>query len=96
MAKLDLMSQDSFLQSKGPNCWQCRNFAITWDIKKPYGCNLMGFKSRLMPSIEVLRADGQACRGFIPKKVKQAKAKPLLPTKVAPSVISTTRQFWEA
>ena len=52
MAQLDLMSQDWHLQNKGPNCWQCRSFAITWDIKNPYGCNLMGFKSRLLPSIE--------------------------------------------
>ncbi|MFM9990850.1 MAG: hypothetical protein ACKVOY_05390 [Burkholderiaceae bacterium] len=96
MAQLDLMSQDSTFESKGPNCWQCRNFAITWDIKTPYGCNLMGFKSRLIPSIEVLRADGQACRGFIPKQVKPSEHTPIQPSKVAPSVISTTRQVWEA
>jgi len=96
MAQLDLMSQDSLLENKGPNCWQCRNFAITWDIKKPYGCNLMGFKSRLIPSIEVLRADGQTCRGFIPKQLKSNEILPIQPSKVAPAVISTTRQVWTA
>ncbi len=96
MAQLDLTSQDSHFQNKGPNCWHCRNFAITWDIKNPYGCNLMGFKSRLIPSLEVLRADGQACRGFIPKRVKATEIIPIQPSKVAPSVISTTRQVWEA
>jgi hypothetical protein len=96
MAQLDLMSQDRHLQNKGPNCWQCRSFAITWDIKNPYGCNLMGFKSRLLPSIEVLRADGHVCRGFISKNVKPTSIIPIHPSKVAPSVISTTRQVWEA
>jgi hypothetical protein len=96
MAQLDLMSQDWHLQNKGPNCWQCRSFAITWDIKNPYGCNLMGFKSRLLPSIEVLRADGHVCRGFISKNVKPTSIIPIHPSKVAPSVISTTRQVWEA
>jgi len=33
----------------------------------PYACRLMGFRSALMPCIEVLRADGQACKGFAPK-----------------------------
>ena len=56
----------------------------------------MGFKSRLLPSIEVLRADGHVCRGFISKNVKPTSIIPIHPSKVAPSVISTTRQVWEA
>lgn len=52
---------------KGPNCWQCRHFAITHLPATPYGCQFMGFQSRLLPSIEVLRADGHSCRGFSPK-----------------------------
>jgi hypothetical protein len=27
----------------------------------------MGFKSKVLPSIEVLRADGDRCRGFMAK-----------------------------
>ena len=53
--------------NNSPNCWQCRHFAISWEPATPYMCSLMGFKSRLMPSIEVLRADGRMCRGFMPK-----------------------------
>ena len=53
--------------SGGPNCWQCRYFGISWDTARPYSCRLMGFKSKVLPSIEVLRADGQVCRGFIAK-----------------------------
>ena len=50
-----------------PNCWQCRHFAVSWDPNRPYLCRLMGFKSRVVPSLEVLRADGQRCRGYLPK-----------------------------
>ena len=50
-----------------PNCWQCRHFAVSWDPKLPYICKLMGFKSRILPAIEVLRADGLRCQGFMRK-----------------------------
>jgi hypothetical protein len=30
----------------------------------PYGCKLMGFRSRVLPSMEVLRNDGRFCGGF--------------------------------
>jgi hypothetical protein len=53
--------------SKGPNCWQCQHFGISYDPKLPYLCRLMGFKTRMLPAIEVLRADGQLCQGFAPK-----------------------------
>jgi hypothetical protein len=52
---------------KGPNCWDCRHLMITWDVRKPYGCKLMGFKSKIIPSIEVLRTDGRFCGGFSAK-----------------------------
>jgi hypothetical protein len=52
---------------KGPNCWACRHLAITWDVRMPYGCKLMGFRSKVIPSIEVLRTDGRFCGGFSPK-----------------------------
>ena len=51
----------------GPNCYQCRHFAISWDPSAPYACRLMGFKSRALPAIEVLRVDGVRCRGFAAK-----------------------------
>ncbi|MGY8894496.1 MAG: hypothetical protein ACKVJD_10070 [Burkholderiales bacterium] len=53
--------------NKGPNCWQCQHFGISYDPKLPYLCRLMGFKTRMLPAIEVLRADGQYCQGFTPK-----------------------------
>jgi hypothetical protein len=55
---------------KGPNCWECRYLAITWDVRMPYGCKLMGFRSKVIPSLEVLRTDGRFCGGFSPKPAK--------------------------
>ena len=53
--------------ARGPNCWDCRHLAITWDARMPYGCKLMGFRSRVLPSMEVLRNDGRFCGGFSAK-----------------------------
>ncbi len=55
---------------KGPNCWECRYLAITWDLRMPYGCKMMGFRSKVIPSLEVLRTDGRFCSGFSPKPAK--------------------------
>ena len=45
--------------------------AVTWDVRMPYGCKLMGFRSKVVPSLEVLRTDGRFCGGFSPKPAKQ-------------------------
>lgn len=65
-------SPASATQDGAPNCWQCRHFAVSWDPNLPYACRLMGFKTRILPAIEVLRADGTRCRGFSPKSVPAA------------------------
>jgi hypothetical protein len=36
----------------------------------PYGCKLMGFRSKVIPSLEVLRTDGRFCGGFVAKSPK--------------------------
>jgi len=51
-------------QERSPNCWGCIYFGMSHQPATPYACRLMRFQSRAMPSIEVLRADGQVCRGF--------------------------------
>lgn len=61
---------------RGPNCWQCQHFAVSWDPKRPYACLRMGFKSPGLPALEVLRVDGQVCRGF---STKSAAAAPVVP-----------------
>ena len=50
-----------------PNCWACRHFGMSYHRHTPYACRLMGIESRILPAIEVLRADGLPCRGFAAK-----------------------------
>ena len=60
---------------KQPNCRKCRHYYITWDVKHPYGCRAMGFKSRHNPGLEVRRAMyGEPCLMFSPKKVSRCKS----------------------
>ena len=57
-----------------PNCWQCRHFQITHHKSFPYACAVMGFKSRQLPCLEVLRADGETCKRFeLKQHLKQAR-----------------------
>ena len=46
----------------------------------PYGCKLMGFRSKVIPSLEVLRTDGRFCSGFSPKPSARQKVVPIKPT----------------
>lgn len=59
------------VQTEGqlPNCWNCRHMGITYEAHQPYLCRAMGIKTRALPGIEVLKADGRPCQGFMPKKV---------------------------
>ncbi|NDB43166.1 MAG: hypothetical protein EB032_01290 [Betaproteobacteria bacterium] len=56
------------------NCWKCKHFATSWDPKMPYSCKLLGFKSQVLPSIQVMNSDGRPCFGFDPKPVNAAVA----------------------
>ena len=49
------------------NCWDCRHFEISWDRNFRYQCRKLGFKSSVLPSIEVKSSDGRDCLGFEPK-----------------------------
>ena len=53
---------------KDPDCFKCRYLEITWDRERPYGCLLMGFKSKRIPWREVYLASGETCRAFRPKE----------------------------
>ena len=53
-----------------PDCWSCAFFSITWDPKFPYGCDLMGFKSKITPCLDVVRLDGKKCLGHVEKKAR--------------------------
>jgi hypothetical protein len=41
----------------------------------PYACRLLGFKSKALPAIEVLRIDGRVCQGYTAKPLKDATKK---------------------
>ena len=67
---------------RGPNCYQCKHFAISWQPSMPYACKLLGFKSRMLPCMQVQQLDGRACQGF--------EAKPAMAT--GPGKVSANRQ----
>jgi len=60
---------------RGPNCFKCQHFAISWQPHAPYACRLLGFKSRVLPAIEVMRIDGRKCLGFVAKPVPASEKK---------------------
>jgi hypothetical protein len=45
-------------------CNSCKHYYITWDIKFPYGCKAMGFKSGQAPSLSVYKSSGTECLLF--------------------------------
>ncbi len=83
-----------------PDCWKCVYFKISWDPSKPYACQMMGFKSRMLPSYEVKLADGNECRGFAPKELKRPSSAVSEPTSskkvLAPVRRIDTTSVWEA
>ncbi|KAA0258494.1 uracil-DNA glycosylase [Deferribacter autotrophicus] len=52
---------------KRVNCHKCKGFYITWDKNFPYGCRILGFKSKYLPSVEVYRSSGVKCMYFTQK-----------------------------
>ncbi len=80
-------------RSNGPNCYQCRHFAVSWDPAAPYACRLMGFKSRALPAIEVLRADGVRCRGFAAKPPTPPASPPTAEARTPTEAVSGIRRL---
>jgi len=74
---------------------------VSWDPAKPYACRLMGFKSRVLPAIEVFRTDGNPCRGFLNKPALSPAADPA-PSLPSAAVVSKIKprthssHVWEA
>ncbi|HEY6896295.1 MAG TPA: hypothetical protein VI279_03460 [Rhodocyclaceae bacterium] len=48
-------------QSHGSTCKGCVHFFVTYDTSFPYGCRILGFKSRRYPYLEVEASSGQPC-----------------------------------
>ncbi|MCX7970117.1 MAG: uracil-DNA glycosylase [Negativicutes bacterium] len=49
------------------DCRRCQHYYVTWDVRFPHGCRLIGFKSRLMPAWEVKKTSGRDCQGYAAK-----------------------------
>lgn len=64
MPDLLFASHPTGAPQRGPNCWQCRFFGVSHIPATPYVCRAMGFQTKILPSLEVLRVDGQFCRSF--------------------------------
>ncbi|KIX14164.1 uracil-DNA glycosylase [Dethiosulfatarculus sandiegensis] len=61
------------MQTKRPNCFKCRHFALTWQKQRPYICKAMGFQSRTIPWQVVVRTSGKPCLLYSPKPEKPPK-----------------------
>lgn len=47
-----------------PNCVKCAHYFITHDVRFPYGCRAMGFKSQQSPQNEIIAATGTHCLAY--------------------------------
>lgn len=47
-----------------PNCHKCKYYYVTWEPAFPNGCKALGFKTKEMPSLYVLRSSGKECLYF--------------------------------
>ncbi len=56
------------------DCRKCIFFKITWEKDRPYACKAFGFKSKGLPSIEVIFADGKSCLKYMPKSYPKKQA----------------------
>ncbi|MCD8493055.1 MAG: uracil-DNA glycosylase [Geovibrio sp.] len=59
---------------KRVNCYKCEGYYVTWEEGMPHGCRILGFKSKLMPSLSVFRSSGMPCQYFTEKANKKEKA----------------------
>jgi len=54
---------------KRVNCKRCVHYYVTWQAQHPHGCKAFGFKSKIIPSMQVLKDSGKACSVFEEKKL---------------------------
>ena len=47
-----------------PDCAECAHYYITHDVRFPYGCRVLDFKSKRKPHLDVLDASGKPCMAF--------------------------------
>ena len=52
-------------------CINCKYYQVSWDADKPYGCSMLGFKSRIEPSTYVIQISGNICQSFVQKNKRK-------------------------
>ncbi|MDR0496869.1 MAG: hypothetical protein LBH42_04575 [Treponema sp.] len=57
------------IPDRAPDCLKCRHFKITWEPDFPRSCQVFGFKSKNLPSMEVFISTGKHCFSFAIKDV---------------------------
>jgi len=55
------MDSTAPIPDQRPRCTACIHYYITHDLKFPYGCRALHFKSARQPVQDVIEASGQAC-----------------------------------
>ncbi|MDR2883787.1 MAG: uracil-DNA glycosylase [Deferribacteraceae bacterium] len=55
------------MKDKKINCFKCKYLRITWQPKFPYACDALGFKSKMIPSLEVFKNSNMPCQMFAKK-----------------------------
>lgn len=81
------------MESTAPNCHRCESFQVTYDSKAPKGCSRFGFKTRNLPSLDVLVNTGKQCVFFVAKApegnwLPVASCSPVLPEGCSLSVLA--------
>ena len=55
------------------NCFKCKHFSVTWEPEFPKACSLFGFKTKNLPSVDVVETTGAVCLGFERKETYKDK-----------------------
>jgi len=55
------------MSGRNVRCNNCIHYYITYDRSKPYGCRIMGFKSRISPAQVVYANSGIVCQLYTEK-----------------------------
>ena len=59
-------------ENKNIRCHYCKHFFITWETEHPYGCHVMNFKGKQIPSTIVFKTSGERCMLFKTKEKKSS------------------------
>lgn len=59
-----------------PNCYHCKYYFVTWDVRMPRGCKLFDIKTAQWPTDIVKASSGEDCIDFEEKKGPQKEADP--------------------